>query len=168
LKIALSIAIAFACVAFGFAVNAVPVFLSSKPVQLELSRVSVTPAAGELRSQLEDLEKQSWVAWKNRDGAFFERFLSEDHVELGPRGASNKAEVVATVNSPRCVVASFAVDTFSFTQFNEDTAMLAYHARQDTECSGKPLPSPVWVSSLYVKRNDRWLSALYQQTPAAE
>jgi len=87
---------------------------------------------------------------------------------MGPRGTAGKAAVVATVNTPNCVVASFSVDAFTFTQFTDDTAMLAYHARQDTKCSGKPVPSPAWVSSLYVRRNGRWLNALYQQTPAAE
>ena len=29
------------------------------------------------------LERQSWEAWKNGDGAFFLGFLSDDHVEVG-------------------------------------------------------------------------------------
>jgi len=29
------------------------------------------------------LEKRSWEAWKNRDGKFFQDFLSDDHVEVG-------------------------------------------------------------------------------------
>ena len=34
---------------------------------------------------------------------------------------------------------------------------------QDTICRNR-VPSPCWVSSLYMKRGDRWLNAFYQQT----
>ena len=34
-----------------------------------------------LQAQLIALEKQSWVAWQKKDGAFWQRHLSADHVE---------------------------------------------------------------------------------------
>jgi hypothetical protein len=117
-----------------------------------------------LRQTLVNLEKQSWEAWKSRDGKFYQSFLSDDHVELGSGGPFNKSSVVAFVGSPVCVVKSYEVDHFQVTVFDANTALLTYHAAQDTTCGGKPVPSPVWVSSLYVKRDGRWLNALYQQT----
>jgi hypothetical protein len=33
-----------------------------------------------LKETLINLEKQSWEAWKRRDGKFFQDFLSDDHV----------------------------------------------------------------------------------------
>ena len=117
-----------------------------------------------LKERLIKLEKQSWEAWKRRDGKFFQEFLSDDHVEVGFGGLTNKATVVAGVGSPMCVVKSYTVDKFELTMFAAKTALLTYHAEQDTTCGGTAVPSPVWVSSLYVKRGDRWLNALYQQT----
>jgi hypothetical protein len=76
----------------------------------------------------------------------------------------NKATVVRGVGSPICEVKSYEVDRFKLTVFDPNTPVLTYHAAQDTTCGGKPVPSPVWVSSLYVKRNGRWLNALYQQS----
>jgi hypothetical protein len=118
-----------------------------------------------LRDTLVDLEKQSWVAWKGHDAAFFSSFLSDDHVEVGPRGILGKADIVAGVGSPACKVESYAVDHFAFTRVAEDTALLAYRAEQKTTCGGFAVPSPAWVSSLYVKRGARWVNVLYQQTP---
>jgi hypothetical protein len=115
---------------------------------------------------LTNLEKQSWDAWKSRDGKFYKGFLSDDHIEVGSGGGANKSEVVAFVGSPVCVVKSFSVDHFKLTIFNPSTALLTYHAQQDTTCGGGPVPSPVWVSSLYVRRGGKWLNALYEQTPA--
>ena len=110
------------------------------------------------------LEKQSWEAWKKRDGKFFSEFLADDHVEVGFGGVTNKATVVAGVASPICVVKSYEIDKFELTVFDANTALLTYHAAQDTACNGNAVPSPVWVSSLYIKRGDRWLNAMYQQT----
>jgi uncharacterized protein DUF4440 len=117
-----------------------------------------------LRDHLIDLEKQSWEAWKNHDGKFFQQFLSDDHVEVGFGGLMNTATVVAGVANPICTVKSYAVDRFELTTFDPNTALLTYYAEQDTSCNGSPVPSPAWVSSLYLKRGGRWHNALYQQT----
>ena len=122
------------------------------------------PDKNDLKKTLVELEKQSWVAWKNHDSKFFEHFLSDDHVEVGFGGVTNKATVVAGVASPICSVKSYAVDKFELVKFDANTALLTYHAEQDTTCGGKAVPSPVWVSSLYVRRHGRWLNVSYQQT----
>ena len=108
---------------------------------------------------------RSWAAWKARDSAFFRTFLSDDHVELGVLGRSNKARVVETVATPRCVVTSYSVDNLQVTRFDANTALVTYHATQATTCNGQPVPSPAWVSSLYIRRAGRWRNAVYQQTP---
>jgi hypothetical protein len=123
---------------------------------------------GALKEILVNLEKQSWEAWKNHDGKFFQDFLSDDHVELGSGGPASKAAVVNMVGGAACSVKSYAVDHFELTVLSSDTALLTYHAAQDTTCGGKPVPSPVWVSSLFVKHGDRWLNALYQHSPASK
>jgi hypothetical protein len=125
------------------------------------------PAQGkqDLEKTLIGLEKQSWVAWKARDGAFFQDFLSDDHIEVGTGGPASKADVVVFVGSPQCVVKSYSVSDFRLTVVGADTALLTYRAEQDTACGGAAVPSPAWASSLYARRNGRWLNVLYQQTP---
>jgi hypothetical protein len=124
------------------------------------------PGQNPLFDSLVALERQSWEAWKRRDASFFQGFLSDDHVEVGFGGVTNKAGVVAGVGSPACVVASYAVDGFRLTLLDERTAVLTYRAEQSTTCGGNPVPSPVWATSVYVQRGGRWLNAVYQQTPA--
>lgn len=131
-------------------------------VGLLLPCVAAAADAG-VEDTLIALEKQSWVGWQSHDGAFYEGFLSNDHVEMGFGGPSDKAEVVAGVKQG-CTVASYSVDHFKVTQFSGETALVTYHAAQDTKCGGIQVPSPVWVSSLYVKRNGKWENALYQQS----
>src|SRR3954471_3134838 len=97
------------------------------------------PPKGDLKSSLVELEKKSWEAWQKRDGKFYERFLSDDHVEVGGGGRSTKKEVADFVGSPACVVKSYAIRGFELTQFNAEIALLTYHAEQDTTCHGKPV-----------------------------
>jgi hypothetical protein len=120
----------------------------------------------QLADTLIQLERQSWVAWKGHDATFFNAFLSDDHVEVGFGGIIGKAAVVASVASPACLVVQYAVDSFAVTRLNAVTAVVTYHAAQSTTCNGRPVPSPVWVSSTYVLRDGRWLNAVYQQTQA--
>lgn len=135
------------------------------------SAASSQPTRGTARTvadTLMQLEIRSWDAWKARDSSFYRTFLSDDHVELGWSGRSTKAEVLATVATPRCVVKSYSTDDMRVTRFDSNTAVITYHAAQSTVCGGKPVPSPVWVSSMYVRRGGRWQNAVYQQTPEAK
>jgi hypothetical protein len=147
--------------------------LTALPQTLALLTVVTLLLSASSRAQTEDsarrenlinLEKQSWEAWKNRNAQFFKDFLSDDHVEVGFYGLANKNEVLATVASPACTVQSYSVDQFNVTMLDANTALLTYHAAQETTCNDKRVPSPVWVSSLYKKRGDRWLNVFYQQT----
>lgn len=123
---------------------------------------------GTLKEELVKLEKQSWVAWQNHDGKFFEGFLSDDHVEVGFGGVTTKADVVAGVASPVCQVKSYTVDHFELKLLDPNTALLTYRETQDSTCNGRAVPSPCWVSSLYMKRGEHWLNVVYQQTQIAK
>ncbi len=138
---------------------AIAVLLIAAPV------ASAAPGADDkaLEAELIAMEKASWVAWQGHDAAFFERFLSDDHVEMQP-GPAGKAPVVAGVKAG-CVVKRYEVDQFKLTRFGPDTALLTYRAAQDTMCGPAHVPSPVWATSLFVRRGGRWQNALYVHTP---
>jgi hypothetical protein len=128
----------------------------------------VLAAPDALEAELVKLETGSWVAWKAHDGAYFRRFLSADHVEVQPNGPTAGADAIAGfVGSGACTVASYRIGDFKLTRFGEDTALLTYRADQDTICGTTKVPSPVWATSLFVRRRGRWSNALYVHTPAA-
>ena len=114
------------------------------------------------------MERQSWDAWKARDAEFFQAFLSQDPIEIFPQGRGGKKAVIASVASPACVVKSFAVGDFRVTLLGRDAAVVTYHTRQDTACTGRPVPSPVWFSSTYAKRADRWVNVRLSAVSSGE
>jgi hypothetical protein len=154
--------LAFAVLTFGYEEQANPVY---SHLGEEVGQGIPATASNALEATLVNLEKQSWTAWQKRDGNFFQEFLTDDHVEVGFGGVTrNKATIVAGVASPVCVVKSYTVDRFELTVLSADMALLTYHASQDTTCGATTVPSPVWASSLYVRRGGRWRNAFYQQT----
>ena len=124
-------------------------------------------AAATDQQTLIDLEKQSWAAWQKMDAAFWDRFLSDDHIEIsGHAGVTGKKNVLAGIQSKLCHVVSYKVDHFTFRQLDPKTAVLVYRAEQDTTCAGIKVPSPVWATSLYQLRDGRrWQNVLYEHTP---
>jgi hypothetical protein len=142
-------------------------FFIQTAIAAEVTNNSTKPAEDtQLKDKLVSLEQQSWVAWKTHGGSFFSHFLSDDHVEVGFQGITDKKNVVAGVASPACSVESYSISNFTVTRISKDVALLVYHAEQKTTCGGVAVPSPVWASSLYVRRGGRWLNAVYQQSPA--
>ena len=120
------------------------------------------PSADE--ATVRDLEARSWVAWQSHD-AFFEQFLSDDHVEIHGYGVVGKAAVVEGVRSPLCKVQSYSLGPLTVTAVSPDSMLVTYRAEQDTICGTARVPSPVWASSLYARRSGRWVNVLYQHTP---
>jgi hypothetical protein len=115
---------------------------------------------------LVDLETQSWAAWQKMDAGFWDRFLSDDHIEIsGYAGAVGKKAVIDGIRGKVCHVASYKVDHFTFRQLGRDTAVLVYRAEQDTTCGAIKVPSPVWATSVYQLRGGRWQNVVYEHTP---
>jgi len=139
----------------------------SPPAADEMTTSSQAAAAsGTLLDTLTAIERRSWRAWQNHDGAFFRSTLADDHIDVGFSGPVDKQAVVAGVLSPACTVRSFEVEGFRLLAVDANTAVLTYRARQDTMCGAFRVPSPTWVSSLYVKRGGRWQNLVFQQTQA--
>ena len=136
-----------------------------------LTQAAAAPRAARpdpVEQQLTALERQSWVAWQSHDVAFWEHFLSDDHVEIQLAGGwTGKRQVIAGIASGSCTVVSWTVDQFSFHRLGPDTAMLIYRATQDTHCGAFTVPSPSLATSLYQRRHGRWENVLYVHTPMA-
>ncbi len=120
-----------------------------------------------VKTQLIALEKQSWEEWKNKNGGFFQTLLTDEAVNVGVGGLSNKSQIVKSTSSD-CDVKSFSVDNFKVVMLDKNVALLTYAAIQDGVCGGRTIPAKVFASSVYVKRGGKWLNAFYQETPPAQ
>ncbi len=118
-----------------------------------------------LEAEIIALEKQAWEEWKNGNKKFVENFVADDVFYVYPEGVANKSQIVEGVGS--CKFNSYSLADFKFKMLDNNAALVSYIANQDIICDGKPEPKAVRSSSVYVKRNGKWLSTFYTETAEA-
>jgi hypothetical protein len=123
-----------------------------------------------LKADLVAMERKAWEAWKNKNADFFRTYLSDDAINNGREGVETKDQIVRGVATDDCEVRSYSFDegSFALRRIDADAAILTYKANQDYTCNGRVGPTPVWVSTVYVKRRGKWLNMLYQETQAGQ
>ena len=120
-----------------------------------------------VEAQIIALEKAGWEAWKNKDSSWTRDNVTEEFLLVNSDGVSNKTQVVKSTATD-CKVKSYSLDNFKFVTLDKDSVLMTYTAMQDGVCSGKTIPANVRASVVYVKRGDKWLEALYMETPTAK
>lgn len=132
-----------------------------------------TPAAAQdnadLLATLSQIEQSLWQGWKDHDLAPFRTHMADEALNIGSGGISaGKQETLDFMEHNPCDVSGFTFSDWAVHPLTDDVAILTYHATQDAVCDGETLPSPVNVSSVYVRREGQWMAASYQETPATE
>lgn len=121
-----------------------------------------------VEAEIVALEKRAFEAWKNKDKKFFEEHLAEDGRYLDLNGGGGKAQYVKAIIDNDCTVSKYSLDNTKVTLLNKDAALLTYRYTHDVVCGGTPEASPLWASTIYVKRGGKWLIAFHQEIPAAQ
>ncbi len=120
-----------------------------------------------LENALKAKEQAGWQAWKDHDAKAFEAMISDDAINIADgmmdRG---KQQIMKDMNSSDCKVESFTLSDFSFLWVDKDAVMVTYTAAQDVTCGSKKQPGKVIASSLWVKKDGKWLSPFHQETAA--
>ena len=76
--------------------------------------------------------------------------------------------MIKALTQQSCDVRSFTFSNLQVHEVSADTVILTYQAKQDATCDGHKLPETVFVSSVYVNKGGKWLSASYHETPVAK
>lgn len=114
------------------------------------------------------LEKRAFDAWIKKDRKFFEQNMWSDGQFLAADGVGAKAQYIKAIIENNCMVTRYALDNTKVTMLSSDSALLTYRYTHDAVCGGNPEASPIWASTIYVKRNAKWLIAFHQEVPAVQ
>ncbi|MGE0724764.1 MAG: nuclear transport factor 2 family protein [Alphaproteobacteria bacterium] len=123
-----------------------------------------SPAA--LRDHLMALEVASWEHVRAKAVAPMRSYLADDAILIFGDGARfTKAEFLAIM--PDFNLASFTVDpAASVMRIAPDVAVLLYRVTYTSAMKNeRPATITVASSSTYARRDGRWVSLLYQETP---
>ena len=127
---------------------------------------SSTSKNSSLETQMIALERAGWEAWKKKDSSWIRDNVTEEFLLVNSESVSDKAQVIRSTSSD-CEVKSFSLDNFKFVNLDKHSVVMTYTATQDGVCLGKTIPAKVRSSVVYVKRGNKWLEALYMETPMA-
>lgn len=129
-------------------------------------RSKAAGGSGTLEALLMAKEKELWEGWKNKNAAPFEKLIPADGLLVAEQGVETKAELLKDIAGNPCEIKSYSFDNVKMTMINKDAALVTYKAAQDYTCMGHAGPTPVYASSVYVKRKGQWLNILHQETAA--
>jgi uncharacterized protein (TIGR02246 family) len=111
--------------------------------------------------EIEELERRGWQALSGPDGAaFYEDAMADDGLMVFPGMVMDKATAIATIRE----VKPWATYELSDVRLAADVnaALITYRAK--AQRAGQPEYKAV-MSSVYVRRDRRWLLLLHQQSP---
>ena len=129
------------------------------------AKTTTAPAADALVA----LENKAYEAWKNKDGKYFDGFLTTNFVGFDDHGKRPaRAEVLKMISEEKCEIKSFSISDPHVTPVGATVAVLTAKATSDYTCNGKPGPSPVTFATVYVKDGDSWKAAYHNEVAIKE
>jgi len=119
-----------------------------------------------LRDDLMELEKASWGYMQDKNLEGMRSYMADDGLLIFSDGSRyNKREILALMPDFR-LDSIFIEPTFAVRMISPDVANLIYRVTYTSALkAGKPETVTVRSSSVYVRRDNKWWSILYQETP---
>jgi len=126
-----------------------------------------SPDITKLREELMALEKGSWGFMRDRNYDGMKNFLGEDALLIFGDGSRYNKRQTLELMKDFALVGDIAVEpTYAVRMLSPDVATLLYRVTYtSTVKGGKPETMKVLSSSVYARRDGKWWSVLYQETP---
>lgn len=119
-----------------------------------------------LREELMALEKSSWGFMRDKNYEGMKNFLGEDALLIfGDGNRYNKRQTLELMKD--FALLNITIEpTYAVRMLSPDVATLLYRVTYTaTVKGGKPETMKVLSSSVYARRDGKWWSVLYQETP---
>ena len=122
-------------------------------------------AQSDIKGEIEAAKEKLNAAFANDDVDTIKAMVTDDHIGVSTYygKAFTTAEEIATLDAFKVEAAEFGPSTI--TPLGPEAAMITYENTYQGTFEGKPLPSRVFVSEIWVKQDGNWLQKLYQETP---
>jgi uncharacterized protein (TIGR02246 family) len=126
-----------------------------------------SPDMTKLREELMALEKGSWGFMRDKNYDGMKNFLGDDALLIfGDGSRYNKRQTLELMKDFALVGELEVEPTYAVRMLSPDIATLLYRVTYtSTIKGGKPETMKVLSSSVYARRDGKWWSVLYQETP---
>jgi len=124
-----------------------------------------TASTAPTAEQLKALETKAFEAYKNKDGQYFQTFLTDNFTMNSDKGAKlDKAGTIKEVTENKCEISNIGLSDEKVTQVGPNAAVLTTTATAEGTCDGKPIPATT-SSTLYVNVGGQWKAAYHGEVP---
>ena len=139
--------------------------IATVPICFGQTKSSQSQLAGAKETAVVNLEKSAWEAYKNKQGDAFRKLLAKDYYGAYAEGIKNLDAEVADMEKGELRQYSFADTKVVFP--NPDVAVMTYKVTmQGTSSAGQDISGTYNASSVWVKRDGKWLGALHTEVKA--
>lgn len=114
--------------------------------------------------QIEAMERSLNAALQKGDVNAFKANIAEDAISMDGSGPMPIAEFLKMFNQVK--IQTFNIEQPNVRFLNDSAAIITYRWTGTGTMMGQPLPSPVWASTVWVKRADKWVAVFHQETNA--
>jgi uncharacterized protein (TIGR02246 family) len=126
-----------------------------------------SPDVMKLRDELMALEKGSWYFMRDKNYDGMKNFLGDDALLIFGDGMRYNKRQTLELMKDFALVGDIAIEpTYAVRLLSPDVATLLYRITYTSSVKGgKPETLKVLSSSVYARRDGKWWSVLYQETP---
>jgi ketosteroid isomerase-like protein len=129
------------------------------------ARAQMAGAASSVEEQIKKMEKDRAAAVVKADVATLEGLTSDDYVLINANGqVSNKTETMNSIKTGKIKLTANEVSDMKVRVYG-DTAVVTGKSAAKGSINGIELKGPVMFTRVYVKKNGKWQSVAFQQTP---
>jgi ketosteroid isomerase-like protein len=131
---------------------------------LGCAQQSPKPGTNALQEQIVAQERAGLDALKTGDLEAFGNATSEDAIFVDAQGIATKAEVMQHVTAFR--LRDYTITGVRFLPLSPDSGLIAYDIVESGTSHGRDFTARVHISSLWRKRDGKWMCAFSQETAA--
>jgi uncharacterized protein (TIGR02246 family) len=123
-----------------------------------------------IESELLDLEKRYWQALKDNDLDTAARLTDEPCLLTGAQGVGlvERKTLAAMMKSATYTLHRFELKDAQVRLVGDDVAIVAYQVHEELTVDGKPVTLDATDSSVWVRRDGRWLCAHHSESIAGD
>lgn len=109
-------------------------------------------------------ERKIADALMKKDKTAFTALVPGDSWTIDGNGLMKASEMAAGLD--QLVIKSYTISDEKVSWVDANTAILTYKWTGSGSFAGQPFPSPVWASTVWTKKGDKWVAAFHQETEA--
>src|SRR5581483_9316025 len=118
-------------------------------------------AEGPSDSDIQDMEKGVWEAYKKKDADGFGKFFASNYQGVYAEGMEGVKDELADMKKSE--IKSYSLSSVKVVRPTKTSALITYKVDLSGSYDGKDFSGAYNTASLWVKRGDKWLAILHTQ-----